>query len=166
LKLQIDNLEFHYDHFYIQSRSIVEKIVFNNRTLYSKFKKQAKEITPILLEQHRNNEINIALPLIEKEKVNYVVIEYAQEDWKYFYALLQHLFKSLNMLEYTAYRDTKKELLQIFISKPNTPLEEAYKEIENIKHLLLLKSEKSYKIFPNLNLPKNYNIISLPTQKI
>ena len=166
MKLQIDNLEFHYDCFYVQSRSIVEKIVFNNRTLYSKFEKQKGELTPFLLKQHSNNEINLALPLIEKEMVNYFVIEYVQEDWKNFYALLQHLFKSLNIQEYTAYKNEKKELLQVFISKKSTPLDLAYKEIEDIKHLLSLKSKKSYKIFPNLNLPKNYNIISLPTQKI
>ena len=57
-------------------------------------------------------------------------------------------------------------LLQIFIPRDNIGLEVAYREVENIKYLLNLKLKKSYKIFPNSNLPKNYNIITLPQKKI
>jgi len=166
LKIQIDNLEFNSDYFYIQTDSIVEKISFNNRTLYSKYRKNYTPLNPTLLKQHQDNELTLALPLIENNCVNYLVIEYFQEDWRSFYALIKNLFKTLNIEEYSVYQNSEKTLLQIFILTPNTALEVAYKSVEEIKHHLKLKSKNSYKLYPNKNLPKNYNIITFPYQKI
>jgi len=166
LKINILDLEFNCEYFYIHSNSIVEKINFNNRIFYSKYKKLTTPLTHILLKQHQNHEIHLALPLIEENKVNYLVIEYYQEDWKAFYALVKNLLKNLNIKLYFSYRDEKMILLQIFIPRDNISIEVAYKEVEEIKYLLNLKLKKSYKIFPNSNLPKNYNIITLPQTKI
>ena len=164
--MELFDLEFNSEYFYIQKKSIVEKVVFNNRTFYSKFEKITTSITSILLEQHQKNEISLAVPLIEEDTVNYIVIEYHQENWSVFYSLIKHLLKSLSIQEFQAYRDTQKELFQLFIPREKIELEEAYKEVEEIKQLLQLKSKKSYKIYPNKLLPKNLNIITLPTQKV
>ena len=166
MKINILDLEFNCEYFYIHSNSIVEKINFNNRIFYSKYKKVTSPLTPILLKQHQNHDIELALPLIEEDRVNYLVIEYYQEDWKAFYALVRNLLKSLDINLYYSYRDEKEMRLQIFIPRENIHLEIAYKEVENIKYLLNLKLKKSYKLFPNPNLPKNYNIITLPQKKI
>lgn len=166
MKIKQLGLEFDSEYFYIQRKAIVEKVLFNNRTFYSKFEKFSTPLTPILLEQHHSNQITLALPLVENEMVNYLVIEYHQDDWKSFYALIKHLFKTLSIDEYFAYRNQKKELLQIFIPSKNTPLDSAYQKVEDIKLTLEFKSKKSYKIFPNINLPKNYNIITLPSEKL
>jgi len=166
LKINILDLEFNCEYFYIRSNSIVEKISFNNRTFYSKYKKITTPLTSILVKQHQNHDIQLALPLIEDNRVNYLVIEYYQEDWKAFYALVKNLLKNLHINLYYSYIDEKDILLQIFIPRDNIGIEIAYKEVENIKHLLNIKLKKSYKIFPNTNLPKNYNIITLPQKKI
>ena len=167
MKIQILDLEFSSDYFYIQNKSIVEKILFNNRTFYSKFEKIEKSLTPILTKQHYNNEISLAVPLIEKENnVNYLVIEYKQEDWSSFYSLLKYLFKTLHIDHFSSYFNSKTSLFQIFIPRDNIHLDVAYNEVENIKHLLDTRSKKSYKIYPNKFLPKNYNIITLPVQKV
>jgi len=162
VKIQIDNLEFNSDYFYIQSDSIVEKIIFNNRTFYSKYEKVDAPLTREYLEQYKQNKLTLALPLIENEIVNYLVIEYYQEDWQSFYSLIKHLFKTLNINDYVAYKNPHKELLQIFIHNANTPLDIAYEKVDKIKQILELKSKKSYRIFPNKNSPKNYNIIIFP----
>ena len=166
MKILIDQLEFNSEYFYIQSDSIVEKISFNNRIFYSKYEKIYTPLNSTLLQQHKSNAITLALPLIEHDKVNYLVIEYSQENWQSFYSLVKHLLKSLEIENFVSYRNEKEELLQIFIHRKDTPLETAYKEVDNIKHLLKLKSNRSYKILPNKNLPKNYNIITLPQEKI
>lgn len=145
----------------------MEKITFNNRVFYSKYKKITAPITSILLNQHQNNEIQLALPLIEeKDRVNYVVIEYYQKDWSAFYALIKYLLKNLHIQRYFAFHNEKAMLLQIFIPRENIALDDAYKEVEKIKSLLSIKSKKSYKIFPNSNLPISYNIITLPHKKV
>ncbi len=166
MKIQIADLEFNAEYFYIENNSIVEKVVFNNRTFYSKFKKYKTPINQSLLKQHQNNEISLAIPLVEKDFINYIVIEYKQEDWNLFYSLLKHLLKSLSIENFQAYRNIDKTLFQLFIPKDKIELAHAYNEVENIRHLLDIKSKKSYKIYPNKNLPKNFNIITLPTQKV
>jgi hypothetical protein len=166
LKIKFLDLEFNSEYFYIQKKSIVEKITFNNRTFYSKFKKYKIPIDSNLLEEHQNNEITLAIPLVEEDFVNYIVIEYQQKNWDLFYSLLKHLLKSLEIKHFQAYINTNKELFQLFIPREQIKLDFVYQEVENIKHLLELKCKKSYKIYPNKNLPKNFNIITLPTQKI
>lgn len=165
MKIKLFDLEFTSEYFYIEQKSIVEKVTFNNRTFYSKFEKNRAPISSILLEQHHKHEITLAVPLIENNCSNYIVIEYQQSDWNAFYSLLKHLLKSLDIQDFQAYQNSQKALFQLFIPRENISLELAYKEVENIKHLLELKSSKSYKIYPNNNLPKNFNIITLPTQK-
>ena len=166
MKIELLGLEFNNEYFYIQNKSIVEKVTFNNRTFYSKFEKHKMPISPTLIEAHHNNKISLAIPLVEKDLVNYIVIEYQQDDWDVFYSLLRHLLKSINIHNFQAYRNNNKELFQLFIPREKISLEATYKEVEDIKHLLELKSKKSYKIYPNKNLPKNFNIITLPTQKV
>jgi len=166
LKINVLDLEFSNDYYYIQNRSIVKKVIFNNRTFYSKFEKITTPLTSILLKQHLSHELTLATSLIEKESINYIVIEYYQKDWLTFYSLLKYLLKSLNINKFQFYRNPKKELLQLFIFKTNMNLKDAFNEVENIKYHLELKSKKSYKIYPNINLPKNYNIITLPIEKI
>jgi len=166
LKINIFDLEFNCEYFYIHSKSIVEKINFNNRIFYSKYRKIKQPLSSLLIKQHQDNDITLALPLIENNCVNYFVIEYENEDWKSFYSLIQYLLKSLHINEYSAYQNNKKNLLQIFIKRKNTAITTAYQEIENLQHLIELKSNKSYKLFPNKNLPKNYNIITFPQQKL
>jgi len=166
LKVTLLDLEFDYNYFYIYSHSIVEKITFKNRVFYSKYKKVSTPLTPLLIQQHYRDDIQLALPLIENDRVNYLVIEYYQEDWKSFHALIKYLLKNLAIKEYFSYNNKREKHLQIFIKRESIPLETAYKEIENIKYLLNIKTKKSYKLFPNSNLPKNYNIITIPQQKI
>ena len=164
MKVQIDSLEFDSDYFYIQTNSIVEKIIFNNRTFYTKLQKHPMPINSILLKQHQEEKISLSIPLIEKDFINYIAIQYKEDDWQVFYALLKHLFKSLNIKKYQAYYNKKEKLFQLFIFRRST-LKNAYKEVEEIKYILEFKFKKSYKIYPNKNLPKNFNIITLPIEK-
>jgi len=166
LKIELLDLEFNGPYFYIQKESVVEKVTFNNRTFYSKFEQHQLPVNATLLQQHQNHEITLAISLIENNSSNYIVIEYQQEDWNLFYALLKHLLKSLGIITFQAYINPHKNLFQLFIPREKIELELIYREVENIKHLLELKSKKSYKIYPNKNLPKNFNIITLPTQKV
>ena len=166
MKINILDLEFSSEYFYIQNKSIVERITFNNRTFYSKFQKFEMPISTDLLIQHQKNEVILSVPLIEKNLVNYIVIEYQQNDWNIFYSLLKHLLKSLEIKEFTAYINTDKELFQLFIPRDSIGLTIAYTEVTDIQNLLELKSKKSYKIYPNKNLPKILNIITLPTKKV
>jgi len=166
LKIKIFDLEFNTEFYYIQRDTIVDKIKFNNRTFYSKFEKIDRPPTPLLIEQHLHREFTIALPLITNNHTNYIVLEYEKEETNYFYHLLKHLLKSLYITEFYTYEGSTKRVVQIFIPIGDTPLKEAYKKVKNIKQTLELKSSKRCKIFPDENLPKNYNKIIIPIEKM
>jgi len=166
LKLKIFDLEFDTEFYYIQRDTIVDKIKFNNRTFYSRFEKIDTTPTPLLIEQHLNREFTIALPLITDNHTNYIVLEYEKEETNYFYHLLKHLLKSLYITEFYTYKGSINGVVQIFIPIEDTPIKEAYKKVKTIKQTLEIKSSKRCKIFPDENLPKNYNKIIIPIEKM
>jgi hypothetical protein len=166
LKIEIFDLKFDTEFYYIQKDSIVEKITFNNRTLYSKFEKIENPPTPLLIKQHLNREFIVALPLIRDKNIDYIVLEYEEEESSNFYYLLKHILKSLYIDKFYTYSSAKDGVIQIFIPIESISLDEAYNEVEKIKQLLELKTSKRCKILPDKNLPINYNKIVLPIKKM
>lgn len=167
MKIEIFNLHFDVDFYYLKRDSIVEKIVFNNRTLYSKYEKINTPPTKLLITQHLNQELVVALPLIsENNKINYIVIEYEKESTNRFYYLLKQILKSLYIEDFYTYESSKKNHVQIFIPFENFALEEAYEIIEKIEYTLEFKSNKRCKILPHKHFPKVYNKITLPFKKM
>jgi len=162
----IFDLEFDVECYYIERDSIVEKITFNNRTLYSRFEQIKKSPSETIIEQHLQGEITIAVPLINNDCVNYLVLEYEKEESDRYYHLIKHFLKSIGIERLYTYKSYQKNHVQIFIPRKNLPLEEAFHQIDKIKHLLELKSSKRCKLLPNKNVPKNYNKITLPMKKM
>jgi len=166
LKIRIFELIFKRDHYYVERRKIVEKIQINNRTLYSKFEKIEESPTPLLIQQHLNREVTIALPCAANGTIDYLVIEYEKEPTQHFFYLIKQLLKSMGITRFYTYESSKENHIQIFIPYPNLPLEEAYREVEKIEQILEIKSSKRCKILPNKNLPIKHNKITLPIKKM
>ncbi len=166
MKVKIFDLEFNSNFYYIQKDLIVEKIKFANRTLYSKFKKVEEPPTSLLIKQHLQKELIVALPLITNNLVNYIVLEYEKEETNHFYHLLKYLLKSIYIEKFYTYQSIKEKHIQIFIPVKNMSIESVYKEIIKIKQILESNSSKRCKILPNRNLPINYNKITLPIKKM
>ena len=165
MKAKIFDLEFDSDFYFVQKDSIVDKVIFDNRTLYSKFEKVDKPPTALLIEQHLNREITIALPLIKNNHVNYIVLEYEKEKNNHFFHLIKHLLKLLEIELFYTYESSKKNYIQIFIPIKST-VETIYNQVEEIERILELKSSKRCKILPNRNLTIKYNKITLPVKKM
>ena len=166
LSIKIFDLEFNSDCYYIQRGSIVKKVIFNNRTLYSKFERYTTPLNQIIVEQHLKRELTLALPLINGDRVDYIVLEYQKDENSNFYYMIKHLLKSIYIEKFYTYKSSKEGHIQIFIPRENIAFEEAFEEVEKIKEMLEDKSSKSCKILPNRNLPKNYNITTFPMQKM
>ena len=166
MRVKIFDLEFDTNFYYIQKDFIVDKIRFNNRTLYSKFKKIEESPTPLLIKQHLHREITVALPLIEDNQIRYIVLEYEQERSDKFYHIIKYILKSLYIDRFYRYKSSKKNHIQIFIETKNIDIDTTYNLIENIENMLNFKLFKWYKIFPNKNLPKSYNKVVLPIKKM
>jgi len=166
LKINIFDLTFERDHYYLERNSIVTKIQVDNRTLYSKFEKIEEPPTPLLVQQHLNRELTLALPCSEDGTIDYLVIEYEKEPTQHFFYLIKHLLKSLQISPFYTYESSKENHIQIFIPRDHLPLDEAYKEVEKIEQILEVKSSKRCRIIPNKNLPINHNKITLPIKKM
>jgi len=166
LKIEIFDLEFDSDFYFIQKDSIVDRVIFHNRTLYSKFKKVDRVPTPLLIKQHLNREITIALLLIKNGYVNYIVLEYDREESNSFFYIIKHLLKFLEIEHFYTYESIKKNSIQIFIPTVGLRVENAYNKVEEIERILEFKSSKRCKIVPNRNLPIKYNKITLPIKKM
>jgi hypothetical protein len=166
LKIELFDLAFDADFYYLQRETIVERITFDNRTLYSRFEKIEESPTPLLINQHLHRELTVALPLVQNNMVDYIVLSYEREEDNRFFHLIKHLLKSLKIELFYTYESSKKNHIQIFIPKKHLNLQEAYKQIEKIQQMIELKSSKRCKILPNKNLPVKYNKISLPIKKM
>jgi hypothetical protein len=166
LKITIFDLHFDVDSYYIKRDSIVDKITFNNRTLYSKYEKIAIFPTQLLINQHLNGELIVAVPLISNKTTNYIVIEYEKESSNRFYYLLKQILKSLYIETFYTYKSSKKNHVQIFIPFENFTLEQAYEIIEKIEYTIEFKANKRCKILPHKHFPEIYNKITLPIKKM
>ncbi len=166
MKVNIFDLEFNTKFYYIQKDFIVDKIKFNNRTLYSKFKRIEESPTPLLITQHLHRELTVALPLIEDNQIRYIVLEYKEEENDKFYYITKYILKSLSIDRFYRYKSYKKNHIQIFIETKDISIDTVYNLTEKIRNILDFKLSKGYKIFPNKNLPKSYNKIVLPIKKM
>ena len=164
--MKVFNLELFDSYYYIKRNTIVEQIQFNNRTFYAKFERINEPLTPLLLEQHLHRDYTIAVPLLQDNKTNYLVIEYKGEEHERFYHLVKHLFKTLDITEYQIYEGKDEERLQVFIGVEGPSLEEADAQLLKLSNALKEKMVKKWKCLPSTSLPDAYNIITLPYKKI
>ncbi len=159
------DLELIDSHYYIKRASIVEKIIFNHRTFYSKFERIDDRLTPFIIQQHLNKEYIIAVPLIENNLTNYLVINYRGEENVRFYHLIQHILKKLEIDAYQFYEGDNKRELTLFIEVKDYTLEDADKALALISSALEKKMTQNWKCLPSSSLPARYNIITLPYKK-
>ena len=162
IRLRVFDLELLDSHYYIKRPSIVEKITFNNRTFYAKFEHIKEPLTPLLINQHLSKEYTIAVPLLKDNKTNYLILEYKGEEYKRFVHLVQHLFSTLNIDDYHIYQGKNEERIQVFIAVEGLSLEEADKRLALYSDALKEKMTKKWKMLPSVNLPEDYNIVTLP----
>ena len=164
--MKVFDLDLFDDHYYIKRSTIAEQIQFNNRTFYAKYERINEPLTPLLLKQHLNRQYSIAAPLIKENRTNYLVIEYKGEEYKRFQHLIKHLFKTMDISDYSIYQGKDVERIQVFIAVDQLPLEEADAQLKVLSNALKEKMTKNWKCLPSLTLPEAYNIVSLPYSKL
>lgn len=164
--MKVFDLDLIDTHYYIKRNSIVEQIVFNNRTFYAKFERINEPLTPLLFEQHLQREFIIAAPLLEEGYTDYLVIEYKGEEHQRFHHLIKHLFATLEIENYHIYQGKSEERLQVFIEVERLSLEEADRRLQELSEMLKQKLTKKWKCLPDSSLPEAYNIVTLPYKEL
>ncbi len=140
------------EYYYIKSTNIVDKISFNGRNFYSKYKRVDKKPNSIVLNQHLKREIKVALPL----KENQIFIRYFGKESDKFLFLLNRLIRESQKEIFLYQKDKEIDILIVLNSNSS------YKIKRLISSKLREFLEIEWKILPDKTLPESYNIFPLP----
>lgn len=151
------------DHYWIRRDQVVDKIEFSGRTFYNKYERIDKMLTTQIMNQHFNNEIEVAHSLIsERGIVENIVIDYNGRDPERFYHRAQLMLREEGYINFTAYKTKTEGHLHLYIHKGHTTLQEAYQLGKKISIMLAQKQPKQWRMFPNQDMPPEYQILTLP----
>ena len=149
--------------YYEKQSSTVNKLNFNGRTYFDKFKKVERMLSQQIIKQHFNKDIVVAHQLISKsDKVENIVFDYNGRDPQRFYHRAQLILREEGFINFTAFESKTKGHLHLYIHKGHTTLNEAYLLGKTLSLKLATKTPKQWKMFPNPDLPPEYNILVLP----
>lgn len=151
------------DHYWIKRDSIVEKRNHNGRLFFDKYEKVNKTLTSTIINQHLKGDITVAHSLINSRgKVENIVIDYNGRNTERFWHRAQLLLREEGFINFTAYESKTSGHLHVYIHKGHTTLQEAYQIGKMISAKLAQKLPREWKIFPDPDIPKEFNILALP----
>jgi len=151
------------DHYWIKRDKIVEKRSHSGRMFFDKYEKIDETLTTALANQHEKGEITIAHSLINKrDKVENIVFDYNGRNTERFWHRAQLLLREEGFINFTAYESKTNGHLHLYIHKGHTTLQEAYQIAKMLSMKLAQKLPKEWKVFPNPDIPKEFNILNLP----
>ena len=166
MDIKVFDLEFETNHYYLKHPSIVNQIKFDNRTFYAKFERIDEPLNELIVKQHLDKEFVFAVPLLQNNLTNYLVLEYKGNEYIRFYHLVKYLFVSLEIENYHIYQGKVEDKIQVFIEVDSLSLEEAHSRLEEISNALEQKLSKKWKLLPSISLPIEYNIVTLPYKRV
>jgi len=151
------------DHYWIKKDTVVDKLTFKGRTFYNKFEKVNATLSQSIINQHINGDITVAHSIVNKhKKVENIVIDYNGRDPERFYHKAQLLLREEGYINFTAYKTKTEGHLRVYIHKGHTTLVEAIQLGKTLSMKLAAKQPKQWRMFPNADMPNEYNILTLP----
>lgn len=151
------------NHYWQRQENVVNKIEFAGRTFFNKYERVDKMLTSQVMNQHFNKEIEIAHSLIsDRDIVENIVIDYNGRDPERFYHKAQLMLREEGYINFTAYKTKTEGHLHLYIHKGHTTLQEAYQLGKKISIMLAQKQPKQWRMFPNQDMPPEYQILTLP----
>ncbi len=150
-------------HYWIKRDSIVQKIVHNGRIFFDKYEKINEKLTNQIVKDHLAGKITVAHSLISKfDKVENIVINYNGHNTERFWHRAQLLLREEGYINFTAYESKTPGHLHLYIHKGHTTLQEGHQIAKLISMKLSQKLPREWKIFPSNEIPKEFNILTLP----
>lgn len=151
------------DHYWIKRDTIVEKRIHNGRTFFDKYERIDETLTSAICNQHDKGEIVVAHSLINKfDKVENIVFDYNGRNTERFWHRAQLLLREEGFINFTGYQSKTSGHLHLYIHKGHTTLQEAYQIAKMLSMKLAAKLPREWKVFPNPDIPKEFNILALP----
>lgn len=150
-------------HYWIHKKGLGEKIHHNGRIFYDKFEKVEEPLTRNLLQSHFRKEITIAHSLVSvNDKVENIVFDYNGFNPERFWHKAQLMLREEGFINFTAYETKTSGHLHLYVHKGHTTFQEACQLAKILNAKLAQKMPIEWKMFPSIDIPKNFNILVIP----
>ncbi len=151
------------DHYWIKRDHIVNKISFKGRTFFDKYERVDQPLTRSVMNRYDAGEIIVAHSLInDRDKVENIVFDYNGRNTEKFWHRAQLLLREEGYLNFTAYESKTPGHLHLYVHKGHTTLQEGYQIAKMLSMKLATKLPREWKMFPNPDIPREFNILNLP----
>ena len=151
------------DHYWVKHDKVVNKTIYKGKTFFDKFEKVNKPLTQSLIREHGDKKIILAHSLINKfDKVENIVFDYNGINTEKFWHRAQLMLREEGFINFTAYKSKTNGHLHLYIHKGHTTLQEGEQIAKMLSMKLAQKLPREWRVFPNSDVPKEYNILALP----
>lgn len=149
--------------YYRKILGIGEKVIFSGKTFYDKFECVKAPLTRSIIQQHLRGEIIVAHSLInDRDSIENIVFDYNGRTPDRFWHRAQLLLREEGFMNFTAYTSKTPGHLHLYIHKGHTTLQEGYQLGKMLSVKLAQKLPTEWRVFPNQDLPREFNILALP----
>lgn len=151
------------DYYYIKRDVTINKIEHKGRYFFDKFELVNSPLTHALQKDHADGKITIAHALINRfDKMENIVFDYNGRTPDRFWHRAQLLLREEGFLNFTAFESKTPGHLHLYVHKGHTTLSEGYQIASKLSMILSQKLPKEWRMFPSLDLPKEFHILALP----
>lgn len=151
------------DHYYIKRDRIVSKYTFRGRYFFDRFERIDAPLNSNIINEHWEGKCTIAHDLLGKNDiVENIVFDYNGFDPERFWHRAQLVLRDEGYINFTAYKTKTKGHLHLYIHKGHTTFNEGCQLASKLSMLLSSKMPVQWRVFPTINLPKEYNIMCVP----
>jgi len=149
--------------YFVKQDKIIQKIDHKGRVFFDKYEKVDKLLSLSVMNEHEQKKIFVAHPLISPtDKVENIVFDYNGRDPEKFWHRCSLMLREEGFLNFTAYESKTPGHLHLYIHKGHTTLQESYQIGQKLSAKLAQKLQKQWKMYPNADLPREFNILNLP----
>ncbi len=149
--------------YFVKSDKIVNKFTHKGRMFFDKYEKVDKALSRAVMNEHSDGKIIVAHSLINAhDKVENIVFDYNGRNREKFWHRAQLMLRDEGFLNFTAYESKTSGHLHLYIHKGHTTLQEGYQIAKTLSMKLSQKLPREWKMFPNPDIPKEFNILNLP----
>jgi hypothetical protein len=151
------------DHYWIKQDKIVNKITYKGKMYFDKYERVDSTLSRAVMNDHGDGKIMVAHSLINaRDKVENIVFDYNGRNPEKFWHRAQLMLREEGFLNFTAYESKTTGHLHLYVHKGHTTLQEAYQHSKTLSAKLAMKLPREWKMFPNQDIPREFNILNLP----
>lgn len=151
------------DHYWIKCDKIVNKINHKGKIFFDKYERVNAKLSRQVMNDHNDGKITVAHSLVNsRDKIENIVFDYNGRNPEKFWHRAQLLLREEGFLNFTSYETKTTGHLHLYIHKGHTTLQEAYQLSKTLSAKLSMKLPKEWKMFPNQDIPREFNILNLP----